>query len=324
MRRLLRTAPYVVLLVVGFGSGWVRLPYFAQGPGPVRDVYPLIRFEGHPRYESSGALLATTVRFEQVTPLEAFLVWVDPSRSLIERGVLFPPDLDEREEEARAISQMDQSKIDAAYVVLSELIDYPEEHGEGALIEAVFPGCPADGKLFPGDLVSVVEGEPIGSRQEASEAIDGAARDESLSFRVSAAGESHTVSMERAACVPDDPAPYVGVSMVDAFPFDIAISSGDIGGPSAGLMWAVGLYDLMTPGDLTVGRTIAGTGTIDLSGRVGPIDGIRDKVRAAMRAGAAVFLTPMGNMADLEGFDPGDLRIVPIANFEDVLRALDA
>ena len=77
MRRLLRTAPFVVLLVVGFGLGWVRLPYFAQGPGPVRDVYPLIRFEGHPRYESSGALLATTVRFEQVTPLEAFLVWVD-------------------------------------------------------------------------------------------------------------------------------------------------------------------------------------------------------------------------------------------------------
>ena len=131
------------------------------------------------------------------------------------------------------------------------------------------------------------------------------------------------MGMERAACVPDDPAPYVGVSMVDAFPFDIAISSGDIGGPSAGLMWAVGLYDLMTPGDLTVGRTIAGTGTIDLSGDVGPIDGIRDKVRAAMRAGAAVFLTPVGNMADLEGFDPGDLRVVPIASFEDVLRALD-
>lgn len=301
MRRLLRTVPYVVLLGVGFGLGWVRLPYFAQGPGPVRDVFPLIRFEGHPRYESEGTLLATTVRFEQVTPFEAFLVWVDPSRSLIGRRVLYPTDLDEGEEEARAISQMDQSKIDAAYVVLSELTDYPQEHGEGALIEAVFPGCPADGKLFPGDLVSVVEGEPVASRDEASEAIDGAGPEERLSFRVNAAGETHTVGVVRAACVPDDPARYVGVSMVDAFPFHIAISSGDIGGPSAGLMWAVGLYDLMTPGDLTVGRTIAGTGTIDLDGDVGPIDGIRDKVRAAVRAGAAVFLTPGGTWPTWKG-----------------------
>jgi PDZ domain-containing protein len=323
MRRLLRAAPYVFLLGLGFGLGWLRLPYFAQGPGPTRAVFPLIRFEGHPRYESSGSLLATTVRFKQVTPLEAFLVWVDPSRSLIESRLLFPGDLDERKEEARAISQMDQSKIDAAYVVLRELTDYPEEHGEGALIEGVFPGCPAEGKLFAGDLVSVVEGRSIDSRAEASEAIDGAGPDERLSFRVSAAGESHTVGVMRAACVPDDPTRYVGISLVDAFPFEIVISSGTIGGPSAGLMWAVGLYDLMTPGDLTVGRTIAGTGTIDLEGRVGPIDGIRDKVRAAMNAGAAVFLTPRGNMPDLEGFDPGELEIVPIANFDDVLRALE-
>lgn len=324
MRRLIRAVPYVFLLGLGFGLGWVRLPYFAQGPGPARDVAPLIRFEGHPRYESAGSLLATTVEFKQVTPLEAFLVWVDPSRSLVGRGVLYPPDLDEEEEEARAISQMDQSKIDAAYVVLSELTDYPKEHGDGALIEAVFPGCPADGKLFPGDLVSVVDGAPIDSRADASEAIDDVRRGERLSFRVTAAGQSHVVGVERAACVPDDPAPYVGISLVDAFPFDISISSGEIGGPSAGLMWAVGLYDLMTPGDLTEGRTIAGTGTIDLEGDVGPIDGIRDKVRAAMRVDAAVFLTPKENMTELEGFDSGDLRIVPVATFRDVLRALDA
>ena len=323
MRRLLRALPYVLLIGVGFGVGWVRLPYFAQGPGPAREVFPLIRFEGHPRYESSGRLLATTVEFKQVTPLEAFLVWVDPSRSLIDRGVLYPPELDEEEEEARAISQMDQSKIDAAYVVLRELTDYPEEHGDGALIEAVIPGCPADGRLFPGDLVSKVQGESIASQAEASEAIDEVGRDERLTFEVEAAGETHAVGMARAACIPDDPARYVGITMVDAFPFDIAISSGEVGGSSAGLMWALGLYDLMTPGDLTRGRTIAGTGAIDLEGNVGPIDGIRDKVRAAMGADAAVFLTPDANMADLEGFDPGELRLVPVSNFREVLAALD-
>jgi PDZ domain-containing protein len=282
----------------------------------------LIRFEGHPRYESSGRLLATSVEFTQVTPLEAFLVWVDPSRSLVERGVLYPPDLDEEVEDARAISQMDQSKIDAAYVVLRELTDYPEDHGEGALIEAVVPGCPADGRLFPGDLVSEVEGEAIASQDDASEAIDGAGRGERLSFRVDAAGQTHSVNVTRAVCVPDDPEAYVGIRMVDAFPFDISISSGEVGGPSAGLMWAVGLYDLMTPGDLTRGRTIAGTGVIDLEGGVGPIDGIRDKVRAAMRADATVFLSPKANMVDLRGFAADGLSIVPVSTFDDVLRAL--
>jgi PDZ domain-containing protein len=322
MRRFLRALPIVILLGVGFGLGWVRLPYYAQGPGPSRAVFPLIRFEGHPRYESSGTLLATTVEFKQVTPLEAFLVWVDPARSLVDRGVLYPPDLDEEEEDARAISQMDQSKIDAAYLVLGELTDYPEEHGEGALIEAVFPGCPADGRLFPGDLVSEVDGEAIASRDDASEAIDGADDGERLTLLVEAAGQTHSVRVARAPCVPDDPEAYIGIRMVDSFPFDISISSGEVGGPSAGLMWAVGLYDLMTPGDLTRGRTIAGTGVIDLEGNVGPISGIRDKVRAAMRAGAAVFLTPADNMVELRSFESGDLEIVPVSHFDDVVRAL--
>ena len=322
MRRALRIVLYLSLLGLGFGVGWVRLPYYAQGPGPAREVFPLIRFEGHPRYESSGHLLATTVRFQQVTPIEAFFVWVDPARSLIDQETVIPPGETEDEEEARSISEMDQSKIDASYVVLSQLTDYPDQHGDGALIESVFPGCPAEGKLFPGDVVGFVDGEPIESRADASAAIEAAPRGKRLVFDVSAAGQTHSVGVERASCLPDDPVPYVGITMVEPFPFEIAISSGEVGGPSAGLMWAVGLYDLMTPGDLTRGRTIAGTGTIDLDGNVGPIDGIENKVRAAMRAGASVFLAPRDNLPDLEGIDSGDLRVVPISTFDGALRAL--
>jgi len=324
MRRFLRTITFVALLGLGFGIGWVRLPYYSQGPGPARAVFPLIRFEGHPRYESSGTLLTTTIKFQQVTAIEAFFVWVDPARTLIHQGVVVPPDLDEDEEEARAISQMDQSKIDAAYVVLSRLTRYPEDHGEGALIEAVIPGCPADGKLFPGDLVSRVDGRSIASRDDASAAIDAAGHGEPLTFGVRAADETHAVGIERAACIPDDPAPYVGITMVESFPFDIAISSGDVGGPSAGLMWALGLYDLMTPGDLTDDRTIAGTGTIDLDGNLGPIDGIREKVRAAMRADATIFLAPADNLPDLEDLDTGEMRVVPVSTFDGAIQALGA
>jgi PDZ domain-containing protein len=102
------------------------------------------------------------------------------------------------------------------------------------------------------------------------------------------------------------------------------MASGEVGGPSAGLMWALGLYELLDPGDLTAGRTIAGTGTIDLAGRVGPIGSIREKVIGAERAGADLFLVPVDNMPELEGVETGDMELVPVKTFDDALEALGA
>ena len=130
---------------------------------------------------------------------------------------------------------------------------------------------------------------------------------QSFTFQVLAAGETHDITLTRERCLPDVDAPRVGINLIDPFPIDVRIASGDVGGPSAGLMWAVGLYDLLTPGDITAGKTVAGTGTIDTRGRVGPIGGIQDKVVAAERAGATVFLVPADNMKELAGVDtPGD------------------
>jgi PDZ domain-containing protein len=117
--------------------------------------------------------------------------------------------------------------------------------------------------------------------------------------------------------------PLVGITLVDAFPFGVQISSGDVGGPSAGLMFALGLYDLLTPGDLTAGHVVAGTGTIDPDGNVGPIGGIKDKVVAAERAGAEIFLVPAENMAELRGVDTGSMRLVSVSTFQDALDALN-
>jgi PDZ domain-containing protein len=105
--------------------------------------------------------------------------------------------------------------------------------------------------------------------------------------------------------------------MINSFPFDVQISSGEIGGPSAGLMWALGLYDLLTPGDLTGGRTIAGTGQIALDGTVIPIGGIEEKLTAAADAGATVFLVPQGNMEAARASGGHGLELVPVATFDD-------
>jgi PDZ domain-containing protein len=323
MRRALRNGGFVLIIVVAFAAGWVPLPYFALGPGPARQVVPLIHVDGVPTYGSSGRLVMTTIRFTQVTALGALVAWLNPEQAVVGEEAVYPPGLSPSEEEQRAISQMDQSKIDAASVALAEVTEYPREHGPGALVELVGTDCPADGRLFPGDQIVRIDGEQVDSSQEASRLIDGVPVGEPIGFHVEADGEVHDVRVTRGAC-PGVDEPAIGIVLVDSFPFQITIESGDVGGPSAGLMWAVGLYDLLTPGDLTRGRTIAGTGTIDLEGRVGPIGGIVDKVVAARDAHADVMLVPRADFHELRDVDMGDLTLIPVSTFDEAVKALSA
>jgi PDZ domain-containing protein len=323
MRRALRNAGFVLLIVVAFAAGWFPLPYFALGPGPASEVAPLIHVEGAPTYGSSGRLVMTTVRFTQVTALGAMVAWINPEQAVVDESEVYPPGLSPSEEEQRASSQMDQSKIDAASVALSEVTDYPREHGPGALVELVGTGCPADGRLFPGDRIERIDGERVDSRREASRLIDAVPVDEPIEFRVEADGEVQKVRVTRGRC-PGVDEPVIGILLVDSFPFEIAIDSGVVGGPSAGLMWAIGLYDLLTPGDLTRGRTIAGTGTIDLDGNVGPIGGITDKVVGARDASADIMLVPREDFDELRGIDTGDLTLIPVSTFDQAVAALSA
>ncbi len=323
MKRSFRVAALAGLFAIAFAAAWVRLPYYAVGPGPANDVGPLIDVRGAPRYASRGRFIMTTVSWSQVTALESLVAWVDEAQFIKSQDEVYPPGIDPDQEQQRAISAMDTSKIDATAVVLAELFDYPDEHGKGALISSVGGGCPAEGELFAGDLVLSIDGRTIDAARDAQRAIDGVPVDEAIAFRVRAGGQVHEVELLRGAC-PGVERPLVGISMIDSFPLDVEIASGDVGGPSAGLMFSLGLYDTLTPGDLTGGRTIAGTGTITADGQVGGIGGIVDKVIGAERAGATVFLVPSQNMAELAGVDTGGMELISVATFDDAVEALEA
>jgi PDZ domain-containing protein len=310
-----------VIAIVAIAAAWIRVPYYSVGPGPASDVTPMILFDDRARYEPSGRLVMTTVRTVRLTGLLALAAWLDPERTIIPESALYAPGVDRDLEEQRSISQMDSSKIAATVVVLSRLADYPEAHGDGVLIESTVPGCPADGELFPGDVVLAIDGVSVGRVGDASAAIDATPIGEEMRWLLDVDGERERARFARAACL-DGSDPLVGVRMLDTFPFPVAISSGEVGGPSAGLMFALGLWELLTPGDLTAGRVIAGTGTIDLDGNVGPIGGIRDKVLAAMHADADLFLVPRGNVREIRDLDTGAMRVVPVADFDDALEAL--
>lgn len=319
LRRLLFIAPLAVVLLL---AGTVSTPYYALAPAPGRAVQPLIRFDGETRYESDGSFVLTSVRFRRLTALGIIGAWLDPDRDVVPRQALFAPGETAEEELERSISQMDRSKLDAAYVVLRELTGYPKEHGDGVLVESVVAGCSADGRLYPGDRIMAIDGQGVDRAREASRAIEAAPTGSRLTFDVTVDGEPETVRLVREPCG-DSEAPIVGIRLINSFPFDIRIASGEIGGPSAGLIWALGLYDLLTPGDLTGGRTIAGTGELGIDGRVFPIGGVDEKVIAAADAGAAVLILPQQNLDEARALGDRGVEIVPVASFAEAIAYLE-
>ncbi len=313
----------VPLLALVYAAGTVYLPYYSLGPGPARAVEPLIRFEERDRFESSGTFVLTSVAFRQLTPLGMIRAWLDGDLDVVGREVLYPDGQSEEQERQRSISQMDQSKLDAAYVVLEELVGYPERHGEGVLIEGVVPGCAAEGELFVGDVIEAIDGTAVSDVRDARRALEEIGPGERIRFDLDVDGQDETVTLVRGPCADGDE-PLIGVSMIEAFPFDVTIASGGIGGPSAGLAWALGLYDLMTPGDLTGGATIAVTGALGADGTVYPIGGVEEKVAAAASAGAEVLIVPRDNLAEAQAADGDDVRLIPVATFDDAIDRLTA
>jgi Lon-like protease len=283
-------------------------------------VEPLIHVSGPRLYPSEGKFVLTSVSFRTLTLPQLIAAWRDPVVSVIPESFLVFPGESQQQADQRSISEMDTSKIDATYWVLSRLKGYPKDHGTGELVEAVGSGCPAEGRLFPGDLIESVNGRATPDERSLSRVLKEIPPGTPVTLRITAGGQTTDVTLLRRPCGGLH-RPVVGISTVPNFPFGVIISSGDIGGPSAGMMWALGLYDLLTPGDLTGGRTIAGTGTIDPQGNVGPIGGVENKIAAAKQAGATAFLVPVGNLAAARTV-AGDLPLVPIRSFGDALRYL--
>jgi len=317
MRRLLLSV--LPLLSLGAALVLVDIGMFTVGPGSAENVFPRIQLDGVSVTEPSGRLLLTTVSIPRATVLHAVWAGWDPAVQLVsEESIL--GERTEREYEQVTRSQMDESKIAAVHIAASELTDYPDEHGSGALVQDVIEGTPAAGKLFPGDLMVSIDDEPVEEVADVSRAIRATGERRALAFTVEAGGEERTVRI-RPRSSEEEERPIIGVILVEPFPFEVEIESGRIGGPSAGLMWTLGVYDLLSDEDLVRGRRIAGTGAVDLAGNVYGVGGVAQKVRAAMEAGARIFLVPGGNLEDARSA-AADIRVVPVGDVEAALRFL--
>lgn len=313
----------VVLLGVVIIAMVVRVPYFSEGPGPAHDVLPLIDVEGAKTFPADGRLMLTTVSFsaDRLTAFQYLLTWLDPDEDLIPERDLLAPGQTLEEESALQDYAMDRSQLTATSVALHAIGVYPEQRGSGALIEGTVPGCEADGQLFPGNLITAIDGETVDGEREARALIDRVPPDQPIEFVAKAGKKDVVVDLRRTPCGPDGE-DLVGVSVMDPFPFEVRIDDAGVGGPSAGLMFSLGIYDTLTPGDLTGGLAVAGTGEIDRLGTVYPIGGIGKKLQGAEEAGAEVFLVPRGNLEEARKAGVEGLRLIPVGTFDEAVEAL--
>ncbi|MEU4576842.1 PDZ domain-containing protein [Nonomuraea sp. NPDC023979] len=321
-----------LVLALGIVGAFVDVPYVVLSPGPTEntlgevDKKPVITISGRETYPTSGSLRLVTVAYQggpnsKIDLLTALRGWIDPSVAVVPQETIFAPDRTQKQVEEENVAEMTSSQDNATAAALNELkIPYSTVIS----VRTVQKGQPADGKLKVGDKITAVDGRPMVDVEEVGKAVREHKPGEPVTFTVTRGDDQLDVTLQTAKG--EQGQSRVGVTMQREykFPFDVDINVGDVGGPSAGLMFSLGILDKLTKGELTGGKQIAGTGTITPEGQVGPIGGIAQKMVGARKAGATVFLTPAGNCAEAVKGAPDGLRLVKAETLHSAVQALDA
>jgi PDZ domain-containing protein len=340
-RRSLATVCAIGAIAV-LAIGMVRspMPYVTMQPGPTVDILgtfhekPIVKVQGAKTYDADGNLRLVTVSEStpdhQVLLPEALEAWWQDDTALLPRPAVYQKSSTSESERALSAAQMVTSQDTAIAAALRrlgyDLPTFPEVIG-------LTPGGPSAGKLQLRDRLRVVNGRRTPTLRSVFEALQGVKPGTTVTVAVDRGPFDHPKRKVFAIKTIEDPE-NKGRALIGIFPgtgyhfpFDVEVGIDDsIGGPSAGLMFALAIYDTLTKGDLTGGRDIAGTGTITDRGQVGAIGGIQQKIVGAQRDGATLFLVPPDNCADALGapVDPHDIRLVRAPTLRSAIDSVTA
>ena len=307
------------------------VPFVALTPGPTLNTLgslsgkPLIQIKGHPTYPANGHLNMVTVSFlggprTHFNIFAALRSWLSPDDAVVPEQEIFTPGKTPQQVAKQDVEEMANSQQTATVAALCQLrISFKTVD----TVRATVKGMPAAGVLQRGDVITAVDGKPVGCRADAATLIKDRKPGAPVQLTVLRHGHTEQVRLATASLQGQ---PVLGVQLVQTFvfPFTVSFSVGNIGGPSAGLMFALGIIDKITPGNLTGGRFIAGTGVIEANGTVEPIGGIQQKIIGARQAGATVFLTPAANCPDTARAVPAGMRLIKVSSLAGAVAALDA
>jgi PDZ domain-containing protein len=327
-------------LLAGFAAAalFQPVPYAELTPGPTFNVLgtqdgtanstPLITITGTKTYPTTGQLRMVTVGVSEESyqmPLgEAIAGWLSSDQAIVPKETIYPAGQTQQQSDAQNTQEMTDSQDSAITAALSALDIKPT--GSEVVVASVNDGSPASGKLQAGDAIDAVDGTAVGAggqtgMNEVTSAIQKLNPGAQVTFEITRDGKKQAVTTgtENNAGKAE-----VGISIEseNVFPFTVSIQLNNVGGPSAGMMFALGIIDKITDTNLTGGRIVAGTGTIDAAGNVGAIGGIQMKTIGARDAGATVFLAPASNCAEAKANQPAGLELVKVNTLKDALNAL--
>lgn len=317
---LLATAVLAALALV------VPTPYAMRSPGPTEDTLQknLIQIEGARTYESTGELRLTTVSVlggpgYPMLSGQVIQGWLDPTRSVLPVEAIFPQATTQEQQKELSQAEMVSSQESATAAALTEVgYDVPAVLDVAGTEE----GSGADGKLREGDVITQFQGRPVGTYADLIEGLADTKGGDEVTLGVQRGKRSMDVTITTAG---NGERAVLGVFIDPSydFPVDVSIEIENIGGPSAGTMFALGILDKLTQDDEANGEIIAGTGTMSPEGTVGPIGGIEQKLYGAQRDGAKWFLAPADNCPQVVGNVPDDLDVVRVATLAEARTAVE-
>ena len=323
-----------IFLALAVLVGTWRVPFVAWAPGSTINVLgsgqngkAAISVTGLPTYPTTGELLMTTVSVTRVDANlslpEALADYWLPYRDVLPRDLVYPKGSSVSDVKQEEVAMMDTSKDNA---VVAALRAAGQPVAEMPMVTAVVVSGPSNNKLQPGDLFETFDAAPVRTGDDIRKAIAKHAVGETVSMGVLRAGKQTAVQVKLAASNQDPKKPVLGIEIGTGYRYTPTVSYGidpQIVGPSAGLMFALAIYDKITASDLVAGVTVAGTGTITPDGAVGPIGGIQEKIAAADSDHAKLFLVPAGNCQDIEGVKTS-MTLVKVTSLRDAIAALQA
>ncbi|MGW3285833.1 YlbL family protein [Streptomyces sp. NPDC001002] len=339
---LASTLMLIALLCAGV---FIPVPYSEMSPGPTvntlgdHDGEPVLQISGHKTYAATGHLNMTTVRVTsadyRMNLVEAVYGWLAHDNKVVPHDTLYPDGKTEEQSTQENAEEFSQSQ-ESAKVAALRALKVPVK--SWVIVSTVVKDSPAEGKLHAGDVIKAVDGTTVKEPTDVADLVTKHQPRQDVVFTIVPAKEQAAAEKEHKTATKTqkitlttaashdegEKRAIVGISAGTdhTFPFTIDIKLADVGGPSAGLMFSLGIYDKLTPGNLTGGKFVAGTGTIDDEGKVGPIGGIEMKTVGARSKGAQYFLTPADNCKAAAKDTPDGLTLVKVKTIDDALGAL--
>ena len=308
-----------------FPFGFAKSDYYFMSPGPPYQWN--IEIENVETYEYDGNLYQLTVRRDEANYFVYAWARLNSQIDLYPREVILPDGVTPQELSEISIQNMMTSENVAIAVALDSLDYEIESEGDGVLVVGLLDDSPVKDKLIKNDLIISINNELVRSASEFISMLRMYEIGDIVNIGLIRNEQELTIETKLIEHVEYENEPMVGFlastpNQQFIFPFEVDIKTGNVGGPSAGMMMALNVYNLLTEDDITNGKKIAGTGTIEIDGSIGPVGGVKQKVIAAKRANAGLILVPTANYEEASVFADDNTQIVAVDSFDNALNVI--